>query len=113
MEITPQAGKVKREYSSPCDSVESSPCEFKQGKVGLSLFLCEGSHDKVILSYVRLKKHYLICTLSHQLSNCLLHHSFFVLSTASSAAEFLSEGEVEEIKALLHLAPLCGQTPLC
>ncbi|XP_030297869.1 swi5-dependent recombination DNA repair protein 1 homolog [Sparus aurata] len=32
MEITPKAGKVKREYSSPCDSVESSPCEFKQGK---------------------------------------------------------------------------------
>ncbi|XP_036979460.1 swi5-dependent recombination DNA repair protein 1 homolog [Acanthopagrus latus] len=32
MEITPKAGKVKREYSSPCDSVESSPCEFKEGK---------------------------------------------------------------------------------
>ncbi|XP_073337401.1 swi5-dependent recombination DNA repair protein 1 homolog isoform X2 [Pagrus major] len=32
MEITPKAGKVKRDYSSPCDSVESSPCEFKEGK---------------------------------------------------------------------------------
>lgn len=113
MEITPKAGKVKREYSSPCDSVESSPCEFKEGKVGYSAFLCEGSRVKVILDYVRLIKHYLICTTSHQLSNYLAHHSFFVLSTASSAAEFFSKGEAEEIKTLLHLAPFCGQTPLC
>lgn len=34
MEITPKAAKLKSVYSSPCDSVESSPCEYKEEKVG-------------------------------------------------------------------------------
>ncbi|KAM4591372.1 swi5-dependent recombination DNA repair protein 1 homolog isoform 1-T2 [Odontesthes bonariensis] len=32
MEITPKAAKIKPEHSSPCDSVESSPSEFKVEK---------------------------------------------------------------------------------
>ncbi|XP_030603268.1 swi5-dependent recombination DNA repair protein 1 homolog [Archocentrus centrarchus] len=30
MEITPKAAKLKTDYSSPCSSVESSPCEYKE-----------------------------------------------------------------------------------
>ncbi|XP_059215704.1 swi5-dependent recombination DNA repair protein 1 homolog [Centropristis striata] len=32
MEITPKADKLKPVYSSPCDSVESSPCNYKEEK---------------------------------------------------------------------------------
>lgn len=32
MEITPKAAKLKSVYSLPCDSVESSPCEYKEEK---------------------------------------------------------------------------------
>lgn len=30
MEITPKAAKLQREYCSPCSSVESSPCDYKE-----------------------------------------------------------------------------------
>lgn len=30
MDITPKAAKLKTDYSSPCSSVESSPCEYKE-----------------------------------------------------------------------------------
>ncbi|XP_070772214.1 swi5-dependent recombination DNA repair protein 1 homolog [Enoplosus armatus] len=32
MEITPKANKLKSVYSPPCNSVESSPCEYKEEK---------------------------------------------------------------------------------
>ncbi|KAK5854132.1 hypothetical protein PBY51_015228 [Eleginops maclovinus] len=32
MEVTPKAEKTKSVYYSPCDSVESSPCEYKEEK---------------------------------------------------------------------------------
>ncbi|XP_063347663.1 swi5-dependent recombination DNA repair protein 1 homolog [Pelmatolapia mariae] len=30
MEITPKAAKLQRDYCSPCSSVESSPCDYKE-----------------------------------------------------------------------------------
>lgn len=30
MEITPKAAKLQREYCSPCSSIESSPCDYKE-----------------------------------------------------------------------------------
>ncbi|XP_028278743.1 swi5-dependent recombination DNA repair protein 1 homolog [Parambassis ranga] len=32
MEVTPKTARMKTAYSSPCDSVESSPCEYKEEK---------------------------------------------------------------------------------
>ncbi|XP_031612996.1 swi5-dependent recombination DNA repair protein 1 homolog [Oreochromis aureus] len=40
MDITPKAAKLQREYCSPCSSVESSPCDYKdkhQPKLSASL----------------------------------------------------------------------------
>lgn len=104
MASTPQAVTSNRSACpSPGESAGSSPCEHGEQKVGpgarCSSVEVKTRCDDSRTDMSKLTAHYIT--------------TFDLSPAASPQPELGLEGAAEEIKALLHLALLRGQTPVC